>query len=435
MFDLAGLLDAPAAPRGDRVAIVTNAGGLGVQCADACAAAGLRVAPLGEPAQRALEAGCRPARRCESGRPVRRGGAADYEPRSPVLADPGVDAVIVLFARSLGDAAPRDVARASSTPARPDRQQPLVLAVFMGADAPPLAAEPTAVPRFAAPEEAVRALRRALEHARRLARPPDGSRALAGRRRRSRGGDRRERPRPRAAAGCRRPQVEALLRLLRRAARRRASVATRRAARRAAAARLGGPVAVKALAPGLVRQVRRRSRAHRRLRVRRPSSAPRARCSTRHAARPRSRGRAGPAHGGPRDRAARRDRGRPALRAARGARRGRRGRPSWSATSRSGWRRSAPRGGRHDPGPAQLPAARGLPRAAASRHRRAARRGAARRRAGGRTSRAGRARLQPAGGGPGRRRRRRRPRPPGAAAAGGGPTRRSGADLERPAPG
>ena len=43
MFDLAGLLVRQPPPRGDRVAVVTNAGGLGVQCADACAAAGLRV--------------------------------------------------------------------------------------------------------------------------------------------------------------------------------------------------------------------------------------------------------------------------------------------------------------------------------------------------------------------------------------------------------
>jgi acetate---CoA ligase (ADP-forming) len=48
MFDVAALLDRQPVPRG--VLIVTNAGGLGIQCADGCAAAGLRVAPLGEPA-------------------------------------------------------------------------------------------------------------------------------------------------------------------------------------------------------------------------------------------------------------------------------------------------------------------------------------------------------------------------------------------------
>ena len=55
-----------------------------------------------------------------------------------------------------------------------------ILSVFMGADAPPLAAEATGAPRFAAPEEAVRALRRAVDHARRRARPPDDREPLDG---------------------------------------------------------------------------------------------------------------------------------------------------------------------------------------------------------------------------------------------------------------
>ena len=33
-------------PEGPRVGIVTNAGGLGIQCADACEAGGLEVPPL-----------------------------------------------------------------------------------------------------------------------------------------------------------------------------------------------------------------------------------------------------------------------------------------------------------------------------------------------------------------------------------------------------
>ncbi len=97
MLDLAGLLARQPAPRGERVAVITNAGRPGVQCVDACAAAGLRMAPLGEPAQRALR-GSLPA------------GAAVAEPRRsdrrgerpPTMrprlglgrsADPGVDAV------------------------------------------------------------------------------------------------------------------------------------------------------------------------------------------------------------------------------------------------------------------------------------------------------------------------------------------------------
>lgn len=46
LFDVAALLSTQPAPRGDRVAIVTNAGGPGILCADACQAAGLEVVEL-----------------------------------------------------------------------------------------------------------------------------------------------------------------------------------------------------------------------------------------------------------------------------------------------------------------------------------------------------------------------------------------------------
>ena len=172
MFDLAGLLVRQPLPRGDRVAVVTNAGGLGVQCADACAAAGLRVTNSVDVSAAA--------------------GAADYERAlASVLADPGVDAVIVLFARSLATPA---TAVAAVVDAADSRERP-ILAAFMGSDAPPpLEAGAMGAPRFAAPEEAVRALRRALEHARRLARPPDDLDTPRGSGFRSRGGDRRHRP-------------------------------------------------------------------------------------------------------------------------------------------------------------------------------------------------------------------------------------------------
>ena len=42
LFDVAALLSMQPPPRGDRVAIVTNAGGPGIICADACEAAGSR---------------------------------------------------------------------------------------------------------------------------------------------------------------------------------------------------------------------------------------------------------------------------------------------------------------------------------------------------------------------------------------------------------
>ena len=46
LFDVAALLASQPVPRGDRVAIVTNAGGPGILCADACQADGVEVAEL-----------------------------------------------------------------------------------------------------------------------------------------------------------------------------------------------------------------------------------------------------------------------------------------------------------------------------------------------------------------------------------------------------
>jgi acetate---CoA ligase (ADP-forming) len=247
MFDLAALLERQPLPRGDRVLVVTNAGGLGVQCADACAAAGLRTDPLGEPAQRALAAALPPG--TSTANPVDVSAAAvaaDYE-RAIALgtADPGVDAVIVLFARSPAVGA-ADVAAAVDAAER--RALPL-LAVFMGADAPPLTAA-GGVPRFAAPEEAVRALGRAVEHGRRLSRPPDDPPPLDGvdvdraaaivAGGLQRGGGWLTPAATEALLGCYGvPTVASRL-----------ATSARGAVR--AAARIGGPVAVKVVAPGLV---------------------------------------------------------------------------------------------------------------------------------------------------------------------------------------
>ena len=46
LFDVAALLSAQPAPEGDRVAIVTNAGGPAILCADACQGGGLDVVEL-----------------------------------------------------------------------------------------------------------------------------------------------------------------------------------------------------------------------------------------------------------------------------------------------------------------------------------------------------------------------------------------------------
>src|SRR5207247_5255744 len=54
LLDVTSLLSRQPTPSGRRVAVVTNAGGLGILCADACESAGLTLPPLAEVTQSEL---------------------------------------------------------------------------------------------------------------------------------------------------------------------------------------------------------------------------------------------------------------------------------------------------------------------------------------------------------------------------------------------
>ena len=99
LLDTAVVLTTVPAPAGNRVAVVTNAGGLGILCADACEGAGLTLPHLAEETRSAL-AEVTP-REASLTNPVDLLGSANastYERALPlVLADPNVDAVIALF--------------------------------------------------------------------------------------------------------------------------------------------------------------------------------------------------------------------------------------------------------------------------------------------------------------------------------------------------
>src|SRR6266516_5103171 len=99
LVDVATLLSTQPAPRGRGVAVLTNAGGLGIMCADACEAAGLTLPPLADETRSQLQ-GFLPAE-ASLANPIDMLGsatAASYATALPaLLADPAVDAVIVLF--------------------------------------------------------------------------------------------------------------------------------------------------------------------------------------------------------------------------------------------------------------------------------------------------------------------------------------------------
>jgi acyl-CoA synthetase (NDP forming) len=174
LFDLATLLERQPLPGGNRVAIVTNAGGPGIMCADACQAAGLELPELPAALRRELaalapaEASLRnPVDLIASASAEAFAGAVEAIGRSGA-----VDAIVALFVPPLVTEA-ADVAHAIRGAAAALGGRLPLLTVFMTAGAAPaeLAQPPAAVPVFRYPEDAARALGRAVEHARWRAQP------------------------------------------------------------------------------------------------------------------------------------------------------------------------------------------------------------------------------------------------------------------------
>ena len=140
LIDAAALLSTQPLPRGRRVAVLTNAGGLGILCADACEAAGLELlrARAGDDARRSRS--CCPPRRasptrstCSARRPPRR-----YEAALPlVLADPAVDARDRALRPAGRRRAPRTSPRRSRGRSRRSSTDKPVLASLLSAEGVP----------------------------------------------------------------------------------------------------------------------------------------------------------------------------------------------------------------------------------------------------------------------------------------------------------
>ncbi len=160
LFDMAmGFGNAPL-PRGDRVAVVTNAGGPGIIIADAVESQNLQVAELSEPTRERLRASL--PEEASVNNPVDMIASADADSYravlETVLEDEGVDAVIASFVPPLGVQA-EDVARAITDTAA-GRPEP-AFAVLMGRKGlkeSRALLNAASVPAFIFPESAVRAL-------------------------------------------------------------------------------------------------------------------------------------------------------------------------------------------------------------------------------------------------------------------------------------
>ena len=161
LFDMAMAFEHQPLPRGNRVAIVTNAGGPGIMIADSCEAMGLDVVELTDDTQDRLRS-IFPAE-ASVRNPVDMIASATGESYEValeiILEDPRVDAAIAAFVPPLG-VRQIDVAEAIVTAAAEHRDKP-VMAVLMGREGLPEGRAElgeAGVPAYIFPESAARAL-------------------------------------------------------------------------------------------------------------------------------------------------------------------------------------------------------------------------------------------------------------------------------------
>jgi acetyltransferase len=160
MFDFAmGFANQPL-PRGDRVAIVTNAGGPAIMATDACENLGLRLAQLNPTIQQRLREKLLPE--ASVANPIDLLPAAnedDYQfTLEQILPDENVDAAIVISVPPISADAIKVAQRISTVAAKFDKT---VLGCFMGVKGLATAAEELqkqTIPAFSFPESAARAL-------------------------------------------------------------------------------------------------------------------------------------------------------------------------------------------------------------------------------------------------------------------------------------
>ncbi len=184
LLDVASLLSSQPLPEGPRVGILTNAGGPGIMCADACEAAGLEVPEVPEEVRERLREFL-PAEAALAN-PVDMIATANDEQYQRAIATlagwEGIDALIVIFIRPLLIEAADVAAAVRAAAAELPRPIP-IQAVFMSPADHAALREAATVPTHLYPEDAARALAKVVRHARWRAQPlaapapaPDGAR-------------------------------------------------------------------------------------------------------------------------------------------------------------------------------------------------------------------------------------------------------------------
>jgi acetyl coenzyme A synthetase (ADP forming)-like protein len=173
MLDVASLLANQPLPAGQRVGIVTNAGGPGVMCADACEAAGLEIPELPDEVRERLRELLPPEAALNN--PIDMIATATAETYRDVIGTlgewEGIDALIVIFVRPLLTRA-EDVAGAVGEAAAGLAREITIQTVFMSERDRRSAGAGRAVPSAVYPEDAARALARVVRYSEWRARPP-----------------------------------------------------------------------------------------------------------------------------------------------------------------------------------------------------------------------------------------------------------------------
>jgi acetate---CoA ligase (ADP-forming) len=174
MFDVAALLTTQPIPKGDRVAIITNAGGAGILAADACEDLGLVVPELSSETQAALKSSLSPAAGVSN--PVDMVASAsseDYAQTIRVVAiDPNVDALIVIFIPPMS-LRPEEVATEILKAEKElGRRIPILSSIMASHGSSEIISDgQSRIPSYPFPEAAARALARAAQYSKWLATP------------------------------------------------------------------------------------------------------------------------------------------------------------------------------------------------------------------------------------------------------------------------
>ncbi len=169
LLDVAALLSSQPAPRGNRVAIITNAGGPGILCSDACETSGLEVVEFSAALRQRLSSFL-PAE-ASSTDPVdmiATAGAQDFRRAIEAVGHSGeTDAIIAIFVPPL-ITRPEEVAAAISEAAECLPADVSLATVFMADGGVPLALgrPDRPIPVFDFPEDAARALGHACRYGR-----------------------------------------------------------------------------------------------------------------------------------------------------------------------------------------------------------------------------------------------------------------------------